>query len=431
MLPVSSSPPNFLGVTLDQTRKYPTPTAPPKSKFLSATILAILGFVTLTTGGLAKEPKIARPESVGMSSERLARIRPVLGQYVERGEVPGFVTLIARHGKIVHYEAHGRRVIEDDEPMPRDAIFDLASMTKPITAIAALILYERGAISLTDPIHKFLPDFADTQVETDDGLVPANRPIRIRDLFTHTSGIDEPWDRHEMAAFGTLANQMRETAKLPLKNHPGEAWRYGDSFNALSYLVEVVSGQRFDRFLQDELLTPLGMVDTHFWLPQAKEGRRAMVTKNGKSDLASRYSIERADEATYFRGASGLHATALDYWRFCQMLLNGGQFDRVRYLSPTTVDWIAHDHAVSADMPFPPNLGFGLGFAVALDQGGASDPRGVGSFWWGGSQGTAFWIDPVTDLVAVLMVQTSPHRHLAFHEQFAALTYAAIVEPSR
>jgi len=392
------------------------------------TLILSLALATLPNVGMAEEAPIAAPESVGMSAERLARIGPVLNQYVERGDVPGFVTLIARRGKIVHYEAHGRRVMEDDEPMPRDAIFDLASMTKPLTVIAALMLYEQGVIGIGDPIHKFLPAFKDQQVKTETGLEAAKRPVNVRDLLTHTSGIDWHWNRHELVAFGTLAAHMEEAAKIPLSEQPGEAWIYGSSHDVLSYLVEVASDQRFDRFVQDNLLTPLEMTDTHFWLPPAKEARRAMVTKDGKSDLASRYSLEAAKKATYFRGASGLQSTALDYWRFCQMLLNGGELDGVRYLSPKTVEWIAKDHAGDATSPLPEHLGFGFGFAVALTQAGASDPRAPGSYWWGGSQGTSFWIDPATNLVGILMVQTVPHDHLAFHEQFAALTYAAIVD---
>jgi CubicO group peptidase (beta-lactamase class C family) len=398
-------------------------------------VFALLFGLLIPATGLAKEPRVHRPESVGMSSERLERIGPVLNGYINRNEVPGFVTLIARHGRIVHHEAHGRRVIEEDEPMPRDAIFDLASMTKPITAIAAMMLNERAALRVTDPLHRFDPSFKDIQVKTDEGLVPAERPITIHHLLTHTSGIDETWSRNEVVTFGTLAKQMSETAKLPLRAHPGDAFIYGDSFNALSWVVEVASGKRFDRFLQDELFGPLGMNDTHFWLPEEKESRRAMVTRNGKSDLESRYSKAAAAQGTYFRGASGLHGTALDYWRFCQMLLNGGEFEGRRYLSPKTIEWLASNHLGSARWYFPGaaaveagTLGFGFGFMVSLSRDGASDPREPGSYWWGGSQGTTFWIDPETNLVAILLVQTVPHNHLSFHEDFAALTYAAVIE---
>lgn len=372
----------------------------------------------------------AAPESVGMSSERLERIAPRLEGMVENRQAAGFVTLVARKGKVVHHRATGSRGLSIREAMPLNAIFDIASMTKPLTAVAALMLYEEGRIALDDPIAEHLPEFQNLAAPADDGKrAPAQREVSVRHLFTHTSGMKHPRSRAEKYAFPTMAAYMQDFAKLPLQAQPGAKWIYGDSLDVLGYLVERVSGQRLDRFLQQRVLDPLGMTDTHYWPPAAKRRRRAVLGVNGKDDpqRLSREPPAAAEARTFISGASGLHTTAADYWRFCQMLLNGGSLDGKRLLGPRAVALIAENH-LEEGTRYAPGLGFGLGFAVVTDRSRAAFPYSNGSYYWGGSQGTLFWIDPAEQLVGVLMVQSRPSRPLKLRQKFAALVYSAIVD---
>ncbi len=372
----------------------------------------------------------AVPESVGMSSERLRRIETWLQGMVDDGQAAGFVTLVARRGKVVHHRATGNRGMSVQEAMPLDALFDIASMTKPLTAAAALLLYEEGRIGLNDPVSERLPEFENRLVSTDSSEpAPAQREMTVRHLFTHTSGVNDPRGRAERYAFPTMDAYMQELAKLPLKAQPGSKWIYGDSLDVLGYLVERVSGQKLDRFLQQRVLDPLGMTDTHYWPPASKQHRRAVLVVNGKDDPArlSREPAAAAEARTFISGASGLHATAADYWRFCQMLLNGGELDGKRLLGPRTVSLIAENH-LEQGTAYAPGLGFGLGFAVVLDRSKIGFPYSNGSYYWGGSQGTVFWIDPAEELIGVLMVQARPAGHMKLRQKFAALTYSAIVD---
>jgi CubicO group peptidase (beta-lactamase class C family) len=378
---------------------------------------------------------LSPPEDVGMSSERLGLIGQALSDYVKDGDVPGFVTLIARRGRIVHWKGHGKRSVDLDEPMPRDAIFDLASMTKPITVVSAMILYEEGRIVLDEPISKHLPDFRDPKVMVaPDRVIPADREITAHDLLTHTSGIDDPRGRVEKFLYRTLEEHMKDLSREPLRFQPGTQWLYGDSHAVLGYLVEVVSQERLDKYWQRMIFEPLGMTDTHYWVPQEKEARRAILLQEGKSDpeMKARYPRIAAERQTYVRGAGGLHATALDYWRFCQMLLNGGELNGVRLLSPKTIEWMTVNHIgtltfLTADGRENKNS-FGLGVYVVTERGRSETPKSVGSYGWGGALGTTFWIDPEEELIGILMSQVRPHSHLDFRDKFEALTYAAIVD---
>ncbi len=372
----------------------------------------------------------ADPESAGMSSERLRRIETWLQGMVDDGQAAGFVTLVARRGKVVHHRAIGNRGMSVQEAMPLDAIFDIASMTKPLTAAAALLLFEEGRITLDGPVAERLPEFKERMAPTDSGkLAPAERQMTVRHLFTHTSGVNDPRGRAERYAFPTMDAYMEDFVKLPLQAQPGAKWIYGDSLDVLGYLVERVSGQRLDRFLQQRILDPLGMTDTHYWPPAAKQRRRAVLVVNGKDDPArlSREPAAAAEARTFISGASGLHTTAADYWRFCQMLLNGGELDGKRLLGPRTIGLIAENH-LEEGTSYAPGLGFGLGFAVVLDRAKIGFPYSAGSYYWGGSQGTVFWIDPAEELIGVLMVQARPAGRLKLRQKFAALVYSAIVE---
>ena len=373
---------------------------------------------------------VAKPESVGMSSQRLDRIGIWLRDIVERKQAAGFVTLVARHGKVVQHEAYGTRGLEVADPMPVNALFDLASMTKPVTVVAALMLLEEGRYTLSDPISNYLPEFRNPKVELSPGTFsPPRRGITVKDLFTHTSGVFDPRSRAETMVFPTLALYVQDIARLPLRYEPGSTWLYGASHNVLGYLVQQVSGKPLDRFVQERILTPLAMDDTHYWPPEEKSKRRAVLVVNGKDDptSSSRLPAEAAKAKTFIGGASGLYSTAADYWRFSQMLLNGGTLDDDRLLGPRTIAWMAQNHIGDMDSFRRPGTRFGLGLAVVTDPASAGLPYSRGTYYWDGSQGTLFWIDPSEDLVAVLMVQLTPNR-LKLREKFAALVYSSILK---
>jgi CubicO group peptidase (beta-lactamase class C family) len=390
-------------------------------------LAAILLLVTLTPamvfGGALPT---AKPETVGMSSKRLERIGQWLRGVVQRREAAGFVTLVARHGKVVHHEAYGTRGLEAVDPMPVNALFDLASMTKPVTVIAALMLLEEGRYALTDAVADYIPEFKGAKIEVSPGnLAPVKRPIQVKDLFTHTSGVFDPRSRADSMKFPSLADYVREIASQPLRYEPGSTWLYGASHNVLGHLVERVSGTPLDKFVQDRILTPLEMGDTWYWPPEDK--KRAILVVNGKDDpmSVSRVAPEVAQAKTFIGGASGLYSTAADYWRFSQMLLDGGTFNGNRLLGPRTVAWMAQNHIENMESFRTPGTRFGLGLAVVNDPGLSNLPYSKGTYYWSGSQGTLFWVDPTEDLVGVLMVQLIPNR-LKLREKFAALVYSSI-----
>lgn len=374
--------------------------------------------------------QVASPESVGMSADRLKRVDRWLEQIVEERRAAGFVSLVARRGQIVHHRAVGTLGMDSRKPMPLDALFDVASMTKPLTAVAALTLYEEGRITLGDTVSSHVPEFANRMVDTSQGATePAEREMTVRHLFTHTSGVRDPRGRDETYAFSTMNEYMKEFVRLPLQAQPGTKWIYGDSLDVLGYLVERVAGEGLDEFLQARVLDPIGMADTHYWPPASKQSRRAILVVDGRDDMSrtSREPIEAGRSRSFISGASGLHMTAADYWRFCQMLLNGGEFDGKRVLGPRTVSLLSENHLEEGTM-YRAGLGYGLGVAVVTDRARTNFPYSVGSYYWGGSQGTLFWIDPNEKLIGVLMVQVRPRGELKLRERFAALVYSAIVD---
>ncbi len=384
----------------------------------------ILPLLSLLLTSQAADLPLAKPESVGMSTERLERIGTWLRDVVEHKQAAGFVTLVARRGKVVHHEAFGTMGLEDKRPMPRNALFDLASMTKPITVAAALTLLEEGKITLNDNIGDYLPEFRKPMVGTE----PARGPITVRHLFSHTSGVTDAATRADTFKHPTLEAYMQELARKPIAHEPGSAYLYGNSHNVLGHLVQKVSGQPLDRYVQDRILTPLAMGDTWYWPPRETGSRRAVLVVNGKDDpqSLSRIPPEAAKARTFIGGASGLYSTAADYWRFAQMLLNGGQLEGKRVLGSRTVAWIAENHI--GDLAFStPGHRFGLGMAVTTDRGKSNMPYSNGTYYWSGSQGTLFWIDPKEELIGVLMVQLTPSP-LKLRERFSQIVYGAIVE---
>lgn len=390
----------------------------------------LLASVSWTAG---QEIPYATPESVGMSTQRLAQIDKVLYGYVERSEVPGFVTLIARRGKIIHWKAHGNFGLDIKKPMPKNAIFEVASMTKPITAISAMILFEEGKFLIHEPISTYLPEFKNPLVQvSDEEIIPANREITIHDLLAHTSGIKSDLSSIEKHTYPTLSDFIDDLAKNPLQIQPGDQWLYDDSYNVLGYLVEVVSGQRLDNFWQERIFGPLGMPDTHYWLSSDKEGQRAILLLNDESDpdLATRHPTIAAERKTFIGGAGGLQMTAIDYWRFCQMLLNGGELNGVQLLSSKTIDWMTINHIGDLELAsfVPPGSRYGLGFGIISNPEKSPVPVSAGTYYWGGAYGTRFLIDPEEELICIIMAQVRPYAQLGYIQKFQAIVYSSLVD---
>jgi CubicO group peptidase (beta-lactamase class C family) len=391
-----------------------------------------------------------RPEEVGFSSARLRRIDDRMRRLVEDGQIAGAVTLVARRGRLAHFEATGLVDLEARRPMPRDAIFRLASMTKPVTVTAVMMLFEEGHFLLDDPVADFLPDFAQTRVfvqETAEGLETADleRPITIRHLLMHTSGLtygfypDEPVSRlYAREQIGRpdepLAAFVRHVAALPLAHQPGARWTYGVSHDVLGRLVEVVAGQPFDAFLQQRIFTPLGMTDTGFFVPPSALERLAPVyTPDGRGGLRrDEQQRDRSTAPAYLSGGGGLVGTAADYARFGQALLNGGALGEARLLGRKTVELLAANHWARGERPYPagfptPNgYGFGLGMRALVDVAQSGLPGSAGEYGWGGAQSTHFWIDPREELLGVFMVQLTPFNFRPA-QLFQVLAYQALV----
>lgn len=373
----------------------------------------------LTAGVLAQGPAAARSSAAAaaasertytsgtISTERLQRIGQLIDRRIAANDISGAVTLVAQHGYTVHFESRGLMDLESRKPMAKDSLFDIASMTKPITAVAILMLVEEGRLRLTDPVSRFIPSLTNFKVKSASGLPPfaaATRDITLRDLLTHTSGIVSepriPQDRTE-----TLAHYIPTFATAPLEFQPGTRWMYSNTvgFDTLARIVEIVSGQNFDRFLQERIFTPLGMKDTAHKVDEARSGRVATIYQPSPAGLRRR----QYDDATaYYGGGWGLKTTAEDYRRFAQMLLNGGELDGKRVLSKRTVQLMSSVHIPDTLPGRQPGEGWGLGVRVITDLGARGTWLSNGSFGWSGAMGTHFWIDPADDLVAILMVQT-------------------------
>ena len=383
----------------------------------------------------------AVPEDMGMSTERLARIAPVMQRWVDDGKIPCVLTMIAREGRLVHFEKYGMQDVATAKPVEFDTIFRIYSMTKPITSIAVMMLYEEGHFQLGTPVSELIPDFKDMQVYTDGGeaIVDAEREMTIKHLLTHTSGLiyGGDWEhpineRYRAADFygGDLTHMAQEIGDIPLLHHPGDGWNYGMSTDVLGYLVEVVSGMPFEEFLKTRILNPLGMQDTAFSVPDEKADRYATLyepTEDGGIQVLENAPVSSGPLSFHHSGGAGLLSTAADYLRFCQMLLNNGELDGVRLLGRKTVELIRMNHISDDWQPLErTGCGFGLGFAVVTNVADTHTLGSEGTYSWGGLASTTFWIDPVEDLIGILMTQLigdSP-----FHAQFRVLTYQSIVD---
>jgi CubicO group peptidase (beta-lactamase class C family) len=423
-------------------------------RLLSVTLLLLL----LAPAGFAQTLDYTlNPDEVGFAPDRLKRITDTLNAGITSDTLPGATLLIARHGKIAYFETFGALDPQTKTPMPKDAIFRIYSMSKPITSVAAMILVEEGKLFLEDPVAKYLPQFKDVKVAVNNApgtpagtameLVAPNRPMTVQDLMRHTSGItygffgDTPVKKMYVEAkvfIGDFTNAefADRIAKMPLSYQPGTTWDYSHSTDILGRIIEVVSKKSLYEFEKERILAPLGMDDTSFYVTDpAKQG---LVAEPFASDRVFGIDAVMNDPriaGKWESGGGGMVSTTKDYASFLQMLLDGGVYDGHRILSPETVAFMTSDHLGSRVVPGPyylpgPGYGFGLGFAVRREAGISALPSSVGTYLWGGAGGTAFWSDPKRDFFVVFMMQ-SPKQRLHYRALLADMVYAALVEPER
>lgn len=416
-------------------------------------LTVLLSLASITLAAPQSGLPMARPGSVGMSADRLETVEKTMKRYIDDDLVPGTVTLVARRGKVVHFRAQGMRDVENGKPMTTDTIFRIASMTKPITSAALMMLYEEGRFQLTDPISEWLPEFSDMKVlvpsgDTDGGtpyrLVDAKRPITVKHMLTHTAGLMSSYRNGHMTVYterehiepgDDLEKWTKLLAQLPLNYQPGERWEYSSATSVVGRLVEVMSGMTLDEFFRERIFEPLDMKDTYFYLPESKLDRFAAQYRPGEDgkivlqDAPTADSRYVAEPHAFFSGAGGLVSTAADYVRFQQMMLNGGELDGVRLLGRKTVETMFTNHI--GDLQgwlLGPGTGFGLGYSVILDKGLASTSRSEGSVGWGGAFCTIFWIDPREELIGIMMTQVRPYTHINIRQDFMSTVTAAIID---
>jgi len=422
-------------------------------------VLVAVATVPLT---MALVPTAPKPEEVGLSSERLHRIHDAVQRHIDAKDVSGAVTLVARKGRIAHFEAHGLMDVESNKPMPKDGIFRLASMSKPITGAAVMMLVEEGKVRLNDPVSRFIPEFKNLNKVAvpkpgpaaggagrggaaaaggrggpppEFDTVSASREITIKDLLTHGSGLMSGGLGNSVAPqrapTDTLATFIPKLAAVPLDFQPGTLWRYSGQagFDALSRVVEVASGLTYEQFLKQRLFEPLGMKDTGFY--PSGDGAARLVTLYARQAgvLTRNPNQETGVSRVYFSGAGGIMTTATDYLQFAQMMLNGGQLNGKRYLSPKTIELMTSNHTgdmVNGQFGRPARgMGFGLSMQVVLDPVAADLRVGAGTFGWAGAYGCNVNMDPKENMVSIIMMQT-PSGPL--QRDFENATWQAIVE---
>jgi CubicO group peptidase (beta-lactamase class C family) len=394
------------------------------------------------------------PEKLGFSKPRLEQLTRTLDRYAANKQLSGGVALVARHGQIAYLHPFGMRDVEARAPMAADAIFRIASQTKALVSVGAMMLMEDGALLLNDPVGKYIPEFARTKVAVakDGGgydVVAARRAITIRDLLTHTAGIHyglsgiarEEWVRAGMQGWyfadreQPMDSIVVRIAGLPLETQPGERFVYGYSTDILGVVIERVSGMSLDEFLRKRILQPLRMNDTHFYLPADKRVRLTTVYSAQEDGTIARApdGAGMATQGQYvdgprkaFGGGAGLLSTAADYARFLQMLLNGGELDGVRILSPASVRLMTSDHVPNY---LGPDRGFGLGFEIIEDLGSFGQLGSEGAFGWGGAYHSVYWVDPKEDMVVVYLTQLAPARSIDDHGKLRALIYSSVLHP--
>ncbi len=431
---------------------------------LSFSFLACFSFHFLLNGAVVAQSPRGDAKAAGFAPEKLERIPALLKEVVDKKQLAGGSALVARQGKIVHLSSVGMQNVEEKQPLTDGTIFRIASMSKPITSVAAMILVDDGKLKVTDPLSKFVPEFKDMKVlvPAKDGksyeLVKAAHEITIHDLLTHTSGIsyrlfDKPFVSKLYAEAGvsdgltetpgTIGDNVRKLAKLPLASQPGAAWEYGLNTDVLGYVVEVVSGKSLEQFCRERIFQPLKMNDTCFILPKEKRSRLSALYSTGADKTISRVGNDPVtagplvysatyptrDDSAYYSGGAGLVSTIGDYFRFCQMMLNRGELDGVRVLKTETADLMTRNQIGELRIPFPGADVCGYGFGILSDKSKESnkDPSGVGTYGWAGAFCTYFWVDPKNELVGVLMTQVYP-PDFTLGQQFKKVVYEALEE---
>jgi CubicO group peptidase (beta-lactamase class C family) len=409
--------------------------------------VSFLLLVLLTTAAGAADLPTAKPESVGMSSQRLGKLKSEMQALVDRNQLPGVVTMVAKDGKVVEFDVAGKRDVESGAPLQKDSIFRIYSMSKPITGVAMMMLFEEGKWQLNDPVSKHIPEFANlkvAKVNPQSGAVTQvapDHPMTMRELMSHSGGLtygvfgSTPVDKmytdvNVLDRDATLQAMIDKLGKIPLLHQPGERWHYSVSVDVQGYLVEKLSGQPFAEFLKQRIFDPLGMKDTAFYVPADKLNRfvsfytydkdRKYVAHPGIPDFSKPPGAPS--------GGGGLVSTAMDYMRFCQMLLNGGELDGHRLLSPLSVQLMRSNVLPVSARTMGPGTGFGLDFAVVEDPLAAGGYGGEGTFYWGGYAGTWFWIDPVYNMIVVGMIQIRGDGSPDVRGLSRNLTYQAIVK---
>ncbi len=423
---------------------------------MKRTLLLVLLISLVPISGYAENIGTARPEKMGMSTDRLERLTEMNQRYVDEGKLAGVMTMVARHGKIVHFNAAGTYGVNSDKPLAEDTLFRIFSMTKPITAVALMTLYEEGAFQLSDPLSKFFPEFKEMKVWKEDKCVDAESGITMHQLLTHTSGltygfhrnnpVDQRYQDDKLLGSKDLEEFMNKLSRVPLLFEPGEKWHYSVASDVLGAVAERITGQPYDKFLKERIFIPLGMDDTFFKVPADKLDR---FPANHYWDAKNSRLVEMKEESrlnrsytdvTLFSGGGGLVSTIHDYMKFAEMLRNGGKFNGSRILSPKTIEFMNQNHlpatvhaAGSGESPALNvgttwrGMGFGLGFGIVVDPAASGVLSSAGEYSWGGAAGTIFWIDPKEDIVAIGMLQLM-RSPWPFRQEMKVLTNQAIFE---
>jgi len=403
-----------------------------------------------------------KPEDVGLSSLRLARIGDHMKRYIDAGKIAGTLTLVARRGQVAYLEPQGHLEIERRRPVTADAVWRIYSMTKPITSVGLMMLYEEGRFQLDDPVHRFIPSWQNLRVFVGGNYptfktAPVERPMTIRDLLSHTSGltygfmertnVDAAYRKLDVAdqtrSGYTLQDMVDTLAELPLEFSPGTRWNYSVATDVIGHLIEVISGQRLDAYLRARMLEPLGMRDTGFVLEDEQAARfAANYERQGDGSLKMIDNPEQSSyrKRSFFSGGGGLLSTAPDYFRFTSMLQNMGELDGVRLLGRKTVELMTMNHlpggqdltdlaqaGMFTETAYA-GVGFGLGFSVQQSPARAQILGSAGEFAWGGAASTAFWIDPAEDLIVIFMTQLMPSSSYPLRRELRVLTYASLVD---
>ena len=416
--------------------------------------LYLLSFFFLQFILIGQELIPTLPENVGVSSERINNLNRVLQNYVDDNSISGAVALVARKNKIVFFDAVGKSDIEKNKIMEKDAIFRIASQTKAIISVGVMILQEQGRLLISDELGDYIPEFKKTNVEerNKEGgyeIVDAKRPITIRDLLTHTSGIGygyglskDLWEQAKIQGWyfadrnEPILETVKRMASLPFEAHPGEKFVYGYNTDILGAVIEVVSGQSLETFLQNRILTPLGMNDTHFYLPKNKVSRLATVYSSGDDGIVKApVDGTMVSQGAYvkgprksFSGGAGFLSTAIDYAKFLQMMLNGGKFDGKRIISRKSIELMTTDHLDQATFEWTKGTGFGLGFSVLTNLGLRGEYGTVGEYGWGGAYHSSYWVDPKEELLVVYFTQLIPAKNINDHGKLRAQVYQSLVD---